>query len=171
MTKGASRPAEKPPVRGATRAFLPATQSRRTGMSAVRRAASRFSNRLPWAACRGRRLANGGAHAPARQEAQEQSCKVVVGFSPRWPLQHPEPASPVPRAFALATRRGNPKSARPMSPRHPAFTPKPSARLDACEIFHKVVALLELKPDNEISPHFLRLMQTALPHSRSTPLD
>jgi hypothetical protein len=53
----------------------------------------------------------------------------------------------------------------------PANTPKLAVRFDACEIFHKVVALPEMKTDNDQPPHFHRLMQTAQPLSRSTSLD
>jgi hypothetical protein len=48
---------------------------------------------------------------------------------------------------------------------------KIATHIDACEIFHKVVAMRESKPDNAFPPHISRLMQPALPHSSHTPLD
>ncbi len=52
-----------------------------------------------------------------------------------------------------------------------AFTPKLGGQFDACEIFHKVVAMPESKPDNAFPPLFSRFMQTALPHSSHLQLD
>jgi hypothetical protein len=52
-----------------------------------------------------------------------------------------------------------------------AITPKSGARNDACEIFHKVVALPSPKPDNDQASQIFRRMQTALPNFRSTSID
>jgi hypothetical protein len=45
----------------------------------------------------------------------------------------------------------------PMTRGRPAFTPKPRVRLDACEIFHKVVAMTGAIPDNNGPPCFFPL--------------